>query len=105
MSTRSLPRPVQAGFQTLDSKTQKAFLRDLKQRRKSLGTAYLAWFLLGWHYLYLGRVLVQIAFWITFGGFLVWWLIDLFRLPGVVRRLNEDTARRLLAEYRACLAP
>lgn len=104
MSTRWLPRPVQAGFHALDAETQRAFQRDLKQRRKSLGTAYITWLVLGWHYLYLGRILMQLAFWGTLGGFFVWWLIDFFRLPGIVRRHNEDMARQLMVEYRACLS-
>jgi hypothetical protein len=37
---------------------------------------------------------------LTLGGLLVWWFIDLFRLPGVVARHNEDVARALIVEYR-----
>ena len=75
--------------------------RAYRDRRKSLLVTYLAWFTLGWHYLYLGRTATQFAFWFTAGGFLVWWALDFFRLPGVVRRVNEDTARALMADYRA----
>jgi TM2 domain len=96
-----LPRVVTAAAAKLDPAARKSFHRDYARRRKSLAVAYLAWLLLGWHYLYLGRIGLQLAFWLTAGGFVVWWLIDLFRLPGVVGRHNEDLARELVAQYRA----
>jgi hypothetical protein len=96
-----LPVAVKAAHAKLDPKMRKAFARDYSKRRKSLLFAYLAWFLLGWHYLYLKRVGLQFAIWFTLGGFLVRWLLDFFRLPGLVGRLNEDTARELMVRYRA----
>lgn len=96
-----LPYPVRFSYEQLDRRTQSAFMRDYRLRQKSLVFAYLAWIMLGWHYLYLRRVPLQFAFWFTMGGFFVWWAIDVFRIPGLVVRLNEDTARELMAEYRA----
>jgi hypothetical protein len=63
--------------------------------------AYLAWLLFGWHYLYLRRVGLQLAFWVTLGGFGIWWLVDLFRVAGLVNRMNEDMARELMVQYKA----
>ena len=96
-----LPAAVKAAQTKLDPKMQKLFAREYSKRKKSLLFAYLAWFLLGWHYLYLKRVGLQFAFWVTLGGLFVWWLLDFFRLPGLVGRLNEDTARELMVQYRA----
>jgi TM2 domain len=95
-----LPAAVKIAESKLDPKLRKAFNRDFARRRKSLIAAYLAWFLLGWHYLYLGRIGLQFAFWFTLGGIGLWWLMDFFRLPGIVTRLNEDMARELMAQYR-----
>ena len=44
--------------------------------------------ILGAHYLYLGRVGLQILFWVTLGGFGLWLLIDLFRVPDLVNEYN-----------------
>jgi TM2 domain-containing membrane protein YozV len=59
---------------------------------RSTGIAYLCWLLFGSHYLYLGRFGTQILFWISL--FLVvgwlWWIIDLFRIPGLVARANLE---------------
>jgi len=85
--------------------TAKMMAYDAK--KKSVGLAYMFWFILGGlgvHRFYTGRaftgtiyVLLQIAGWLTiaagFGVFLfaiifVWWAIDGFLLPGIVRRTN-----------------
>lgn len=97
----TIPDSLASAYSRLPLEAQAAVDRDYRLRAKSPITAYLAWFFLGWHYLYLRRVGLQIAFWVTFGGFLVWWLIDAFRVPGLVARLNEDTARELMVQHRA----
>jgi len=43
---------------------------------------------------------MQFAFWFTLGFLFVGWIIDFFRLPGMVGRLNEDRARELMSEYK-----
>ncbi|MBI3706327.1 MAG: hypothetical protein HY246_01345 [Proteobacteria bacterium] len=53
---------------------------------KSIGVARLCWLLLGSHYLYFGRWLLQLVFWLTLGGLGAWWIVDLFRLPAMLRR-------------------
>lgn len=96
-----LPKTVRASLAGLDPAMQKAFTRDLGRRRKSIIVAYLAWFLLGWHYLYMGRAGMQFAFWFTLGGFFVWWLLDAVRLPRLIKDMNDDLARELMMQYRA----
>jgi hypothetical protein len=41
---------------------------------------------------------VQFLFWFTLGGLLVWWLVDAFRIPGLVRQYNEDVAVSLMRD-------
>lgn len=98
-SVRDLPRAVRLSMEGLSPELQDGFLHDFRRREKSILIAYVAWFTLGWHYLYLGRIGLQFAFWFTCGGFGVWWLIDVFLLAGYVERLNEDKARELLTQY------
>ncbi len=62
----------------------------LQGRVKSVGTAYLFWFLLGAHYAYLGRWGLQLLFWITLGGLGVWFLLDLFLMSGKVEAYNAS---------------
>jgi TM2 domain-containing membrane protein YozV len=60
----------------------------LQSQIKSSGTAYLLWFFFGFHYAYLGKWGTQILYWITFGGFFIWAIIDLFTLSGKVTNHN-----------------
>ncbi|WP_372648263.1 TM2 domain-containing protein [Draconibacterium sp.] len=62
---------------------------------KSTGTAYLFWFLLGAHYLYLGKFGLQILFWITLGGLGFWALIDLFAMSDKVEKYNQPIFNKI----------
>lgn len=75
----------------------------LRSDRKKRRYAYLAWLCLGSHYLYLRRPVVQLLFWLTAGGLLIWWLIDLFRLPEMVQRYNRRALERLIDRYHTLL--
>jgi TM2 domain-containing membrane protein YozV len=96
-----IPDSLRSSFERQPIQVQDAVSRDYNARAKSLALAYVAWLLLGWHYLYLRRLGHQIAFWLTVGGFFVWWFVDAFRIPGMVRQLNEDIARELMVQHRA----
>jgi TM2 domain len=99
----TIPHSVSTALNSLPVDQQRNFRRDWRRREKKLGMAYLAWLLLGWHYLYLGRVGVQFAFWFTLGFLVIGWFVDFFRLPGMVRQMNEDNARNLMMEYKMML--
>jgi hypothetical protein len=88
----------------IDPEMRDAFAGDYSRRRKKLLIAYLL-FLLGWHYLYLGKLGLQVAFLITLGGLFLWGLVDLFRLPGMVARINEGIVRELATLYGAAQEP
>ena len=60
---------------------------------KSTLLTYVLWFFIGWlgaHRFYLGRPVSAILFIITAGGFGIWWLIDAFLIPGMVRIENLE---------------
>lgn len=68
---------------------------QLQNELKNTGLAYLFLFILGAHYAYMGKWFVQILFWITLGGFLIWWFIDLFRIPSMVNNHNSKIYHHL----------
>lgn len=60
---------------------------------KSTLVTYLLWFFLGAlavHRFYLGRPLSAVLFILTLGGVGLWWLLDLFLIPGMVRTANLE---------------
>ena len=76
--------------------TQPLVWQEYESRKKSGLIAYILWFLFGFHYIYLGRIGIQLIYWLTFGGFGIWAIIDLFRMPGMVGRKNEAILLELI---------
>lgn len=72
---------------------------------RSAGVAYLLWFFLGMfgaHRFYLGRpgtAFLMILAWLVFvlPGF-IWWIVDAFLIPGMIKRDNNVLRSRLQTE-------
>ncbi len=71
-----------------------------RRRSKDTLTAYLYWLCLGSHYYYLENMRTQVIFWVTLGGLGIWWLIDMLRIPGMVKdyTINQSLNAVLQAE-------
>jgi len=89
---RQLPTAVRRSLANSDEAIQEDFVSEYRRTSRSLGVAYLLWLFLGWHYAYVGRWGIQFLYWLTLAGFFVWALIDLFRMPSIVRTYNQDKA-------------
>ena len=76
----------------LSAEKQNDFLHEFNRKAKSTGVGYIFWLLFGLHYAYLGKWGMQILFWLTGGGLLIWWFVDLFRVGGLIRDRNQDVA-------------
>lgn len=68
---------------------------ELQGKIKSVGIAYLLWFVLGAHYAYLGKWGVQFLYWITLGGVGIWALIDLFTMSKKVSNINAPLLEQI----------
>ncbi len=97
----NLPATVRSELDTLPAQRQDEFVEEYSRKAKSRGPAYLLWFLVGGHYLYLGKWGIQFVFWLTLGGLLIWWLVDLVRIPGMIRDYNKDMAVDVLKNLKA----
>ena len=96
----TLPAMVRNELSSLPPFSQEAFVEEYRRKSKSAGLSFLLWFV-GFHYAYVGRWGLQILFWITFGGFMMWWLIDLFRVAGIISDYNKDVAVDVLRNLKA----
>ncbi|MCB9323520.1 MAG: TM2 domain-containing protein [Lewinellaceae bacterium] len=86
----------------MPAQRQEEFVEEYKRKSKSVGLAYLFLLvILAMHYGYLGKWGLQIVFWLTGGGFFIWWLIDLFRLAGLVKDYNKDIATDTMRNLKA----
>jgi hypothetical protein len=75
------------------------FLNEYNSSRRSVLVAYLLHFLpapFSFTYGYLGKWGKQIAYWFTVGGFGVWWLANVFRIPGLVKRHNNELSEKII---------
>ncbi len=93
---QALPPSIQQVVSKMDPETRNVFFREYAQKRKPLYVGYILWFVLSLYYAYYRKVGLQFVFWITGGGFLIWWIIDLFRMPSIARQANEQIARQVL---------
>ena len=93
-----LPRDalIEKAYQQLGQGDQRLFDQTYQRRAKSATTAYVLWFFLGWHYAYLDQWGMQVLYWVSFGGFGIWALVDLFRIGGLVGNANRDIALQVL---------
>jgi TM2 domain-containing membrane protein YozV len=73
-------------------------LEDLyAYRRKRTGMAFGFWITLGWlgaHRFYLLRPATGLLMLLTGGGGLIWWIVDAWRIPRMVRAYNDEQDRR-----------
>lgn len=96
-SIKALPPSVQHTVAQMDSASQNAFFNEYERKKKKRSVGYVIWLVCGWHYLYTRKVGLQFAFWFTAGGLGIWWIADLFRMPGIIKSCNEQIAREALS--------
>jgi hypothetical protein len=102
---KNLPAMVRTELAKLPPAQQSEFLEEYQRKAKSLGVSYLV-SLLYCHYGYLGRWGMTVIMWlvglVSFGVLgLIWWIVDLFRMPGLVRDRNRDAALEVLRNMKA----
>jgi hypothetical protein len=102
---KHLPSAVCSQLASLPAGAQAAFLDEFQRRSKSLWAAYLC-SLFYCHHALLGRRGTTLAMWLaslaTLGMLgMAWWLVDLIRLPGLVRSYNQALAFDILRNMRA----
>lgn len=93
--SKHLPAMVKESARNWDRKRKEMFLEEFKRKSKDMVRTYVLWFFLGFHYMYLNNWSTQIMYWVTAGGLFIWALVDLFRIPSMVRNRNQDIAKEI----------
>ena len=99
----SLPQSVRNELASMPESKQDEFLKAFEQESASLVMAYLT-SLIYCHYGLLGRWGMTGWMWLSLfvAGTLgvIWWLIDLVRMPGMVREYNDRVAADIVQKLR-----
>ena len=74
------------------SETSTQDLMIYNSRKKDSSTIWLLFIFLGWSYGSLGKMGLQIIYYLTLGGFGIWALIRLFTLNGAIKDYNRKVA-------------
>ena len=61
-------------------------------RKANSSTIWVLFLFLGWSYGSLGKIGLQILYYLTLGGFGLWTLIRLFTLSGAIKKYNRQIA-------------
>jgi TM2 domain-containing membrane protein YozV len=96
----SLPAMVKVQLIKMTPEQQALFVEEYRRKKKSTGLAYVLWFVIGLHYVYLGKVGWQFFYWLTIAGLFIWGFIDLFRIHGMVRNYNKDIAMDIFRDLK-----
>jgi len=70
------------------------------QKRRSSGAMVALAFLFPIQLFVLNKTALGIAFWLTGGGFGIWWVVEWFLTPRRVREYNRDLADQLLVQMK-----
>lgn len=90
---QTLPEKVGKSLEGLTDEQQKRFLEEFESRSKRTSVAYALFLLCGCHHAYMGRWDLQVIWWLSLGGLGVWAVVDLFRIPKLVNRYNDEQAK------------
>lgn len=94
-----LPLSVVDRLSELPQEAQVEFYEEYTRRSRSEVAGYMLHFFFGLRYGYLDKWVLQILAWLSWGfmGFgFVWWVVDFFRIPSLVKSHNKKVARNIL---------
>ncbi|MBU3915400.1 hypothetical protein KKA14_07680 [bacterium] len=95
----NLPATVCEALEKLPSILQEEFFEEYAISHRKSGLSYLFWLIpppFSGHYLYNNRPFTQLFYFLTCGGFFIWWVADFFRMSDIVQDENRKIARKLL---------
>lgn len=96
-----LPPVAHGAFQNLDEIQRAAFVTRYNTAKRSMALMIALAILFPIQLFLLGKVLLGLLFWLTAGGFGIWYVVEWFLTPGRVHEYNEKVANDILASMAA----
>jgi len=100
LSVKELSPIVKTEIAKFPKEYRDQFYNEYKRKTKSLGISYLLIYIINLYYGYNRKWGLQIASWLTLGGLGIWLLIDIIRMPSIVKNTNKDIAFDLLKDFK-----
>ncbi len=106
--TKNLPFSVTSQLSSLPEEAQREFFDEFNLRSRSVVVSYILhiW-VAGTHNLYLGKWVHFILYWLSWTLVIpgaIWWLVDLIRMPSMVKDYNsnlaDDILKKILIKYK-----
>ncbi len=99
---RKLSPVIKLELGKLSQEKQLKFQEIYQGKRRCIVLAYICLlFFPGTHYAFLGNWPMQVLFWVTIGGGLIWWMFDIYRLKSLVKKANLGFQKKILLEINA----
>lgn len=84
----------------MPSEQQAVFEEEYDRKRRNVVLLGILAIFFPIHFFLEGRIVPGILYWITLGGFGIWWLIEIFTVWGRTSRYNEDAAKTILRDMK-----
>ena len=99
-TTEKYPPVVMASFNKMDETQRLTFESAYRQRRWSKGVMVVLAILFPIQHFLLGKTGMGVAFWLTSGGLLVWWIIEIFLVSSRVDEYNGQVATEIARDLK-----
>lgn len=94
------PPVVQAALAKMDESQRLTFEAEYKRRAKSVAPLIVLAILFPIQMFLLGKTVMGIVFWLTLGGFGVWWIIEIFLTPKRLAEFNDELATNIARDLK-----
>lgn len=98
--SKNLPIMLKEPLSKMPEEKQSIFVEEFKKRSKSVAIMTILAVLFPIQLFLLGKTGLGIAYWITFGGSGIWWLIEIFLTPKRVKEYNADVGTQILRDMK-----
>jgi len=97
---KQLPSSVKNALGRMPRDQQAVFEEEYVDKRRSGLLMLLLSILFPIHFFFEGRVGLGILYWLTLGGYGIWWFIEILTVWGRTKRYNQDSATALLRDMK-----
>lgn len=95
-----LPMMIKEPLSKMPTEKQALFVEEYKKQCKSNGLMIALAILFPIQLFLLGKSGLGIAYWFTFGGMGVWWVVEIFLTPKRVSDFNGDVGMQIMRDMK-----